>query len=119
MYVAGASGFLHWGYNYYYDVLSHGVVNPLSEPCSYLLSPGTCFLVYPSLDGKAVPSQRLKVMRDGVFGDYTALKMLEEKIGREEVLALINKTLGKEVFVDTLITGNELLRLKDTVLSML
>lgn len=118
MYVAGASGFLHWGYNYYYDVLSHGVVNPLSEPCSYLLSPGTSFLVYPSLDGKAVPSQRLKVMRDG-FGDYTALKMLEEKIGREEVLALINKTLGKEVFVDTMITGNELLRLKDTVLSML
>ena len=118
MYVAGASGFLHWGYNYYYDVLSHGVINPLSEPCSYLLSPGTCFLVYPSLDGKAVPSQRIKAMRDG-FDDYTALKMLEEKIGRKEVLALINKTLGKEVFVDTPMSESEILRLKETVLSML
>ena len=118
MYVAGASGFLHWGYNYYYDVLTHGVFDPLADPCFYLLSPGTCYLVYPSLDGKAVPSQRIKVLRDG-FGDYTALKMLEEKIGRKEVLALINKTLGKDVFVDTLISESELLRLKDTVISLL
>ena len=118
MYVAGATGFLHWGYNYYYDVLTHGVFNPLSDPCFYFGSPGTSYLVYPSLDGKAIPSQRLKVLREAI-GDYTAFKMLEKKLGREEVLSLINKTLGKEVTVSTPLDESELILMKNTVLSLL
>lgn len=118
LYVAGAAGFLHWGYNYYYDVLTHGIFNPLCDPCFYFGSPGTSYLVYPSLEGEAIPSQRIKVMREA-FGDYTALKMLEEKIGRKKVLALINKTLGREITVRDAVSEEEILRLKDTVISML
>ena len=69
MYMAGAKGFSHWGYNYYYDVLSHGLFNPLNDPCGYGGLPGTSFIVYPSPDGKAIVSTRMKVFYEGL-NDY-------------------------------------------------
>lgn len=93
MYVGSAKGFLHWGYNYYYDILSHGLFNPLLNPCGYNQLAGTCYMVYPDSRGFAIPSLRLKVLYEG-FNDYRALELLESFIGREKVLDFIKNTIG-------------------------
>ena len=93
MYVLGAKGFLHWGYNYYYDRMSQGLFDPFADPCAYKQMPGSTFLVYPGRDGAAVPSIREKAMAEA-FADLGALQLLETKIGREAVLALISDVLG-------------------------
>ena len=94
MYVGGAKGFLHWGYNYYYDILSHGLYNPVQNPCGYNKLAGTSYMVYPGLDRVAIPSLRMKVMYEG-FNDYGALQKLESFIGRKAVLDFIKQTLGE------------------------
>jgi len=94
MYVGDAKGFLHWGYNYYYGVLSHGLFNPMINPCGYNHLAGTSYLVYPDITGKAIPSLRMKVFYDGL-NDYRALQFLESKIGRDKVLDFIEQTVGK------------------------
>lgn len=97
MYVGGAKGFLHWGYNYTYGVLSHGLFNPAVNPCGYNHLAGTSFIVYPDVDGKAIPSIRMKVFYEGI-NDYRALQKLEELIGRKEVLRFIEGTVGKVTY---------------------
>ena len=97
MYMAGAKGFSHWGYNYYYDVLSHGLFNPLNDPCGYGGLPGTSFIVYPSPDGKAIVSTRMKVFYEGL-NDYRALKLLESKIGKEQTEKAVLDFFGEMNF---------------------
>lgn len=97
MYANNAKGFLHWGYNYYYDVLSHGVFNPLANPCGYNQLPGTSFMVYAGADGKAIPSTRMKVQYEG-FNDYRALQLLESLAGKEASMAILNKHFGKVAY---------------------
>lgn len=97
MYMAGAKGFLHWGYNYYYDVLSHGLFNPLTDPCGYGGLPGTSFIVYPAHDGKAIISARMKVFYEGL-NDYRALKLLESKIGKEQTKKTVLDFFGEMNF---------------------
>lgn len=95
-YVAGAKGFLHWGYNYYYDTLSQGLFDPKITPCGYCgftSLPGAGFVVYPGYDGSAIPSIRMKVFHDAI-NDYRALMTLEKEIGRNEVFKIINKHFG-------------------------
>ena len=93
MYAAGASGFLHWGYNFWYDMLSHGAFDPNTYPGTYNQMPGTSFIVYPAPDGTAIPSLRMKVFAEGMR-DYRALRLLEEKTSREYVLSFIEKRFG-------------------------
>lgn len=117
LYVANAKGFLHWGYNYYYDVLTHGIRNPFADPCFYLGSPGTSYVVYPGANGKPIESERLKVMKEG-FDDYALYRTLEKKIGRAAVLSMIEETVGK-VSVDTAVSEEGLLTLRDRALELL
>lgn len=93
MYYTGAKGFLHWGYNYYYDALSHGLFNPVQNPSGYLATPGTSFIVYADPDGTAIPSTRMKVFYEAL-NDYRALKALEKLVGREEVKKIITEHFG-------------------------
>ncbi len=106
MYYTGAKGFLHWGYNYYYDVLSHGLFNPVQNPSGYNATPGTSFIVYGDTDGTAIPSTRMKVFYEAI-NDYRALKALEKLIGREEVKKIITEYFGK--FTYRTCTDNETL----------
>lgn len=94
MYVGGAKGFLHWGYNYYYDIISQGMYNPMLNPCGYNQLAGTSYVVYPDIRGKAIPSLRMKVLYEG-FNDYRALQRLESLIGREATLDFVEKIMGK------------------------
>lgn len=117
LYAANAKGFLHWGFNYYYDVLTHGIRNPFTDPCFYLGSPGTSYVVYPGANGKPIESQRLKVMKEA-FDDYALYKTLEKKIGRAAVFSMIEETVGR-VGVDTAVSEKGLLALRDRALELL
>lgn len=72
----GATGYLHWGFNYWTD-------DPYKETTlvdSYgtTLPAGDCFIVYPDYKGGLNGSIRLEAIRQGIE-DYTLLKMLEKK----------------------------------------
>ena len=87
-YVLDIKGFLHWGFNFYYARLSTHKINPfLSTDADGRFPAGDSFVVYPA-DNGAIPSLRLKVFRDGLQ-DRMALKLLEDKIGKDEVLKLV------------------------------
>ena len=89
LYAIGAKGFLHWGYNYYNTALSEEYVNPYVVTDAWgSFQSGDSFVVYPSKDGKPLDSLRHEVLYDG-FQDYSALMLLQEKIGREEVLKFL------------------------------
>ncbi len=89
VYALDMKGFLHWGFNFYYARLSTHKINPyLSTDADGRFPAGDSFVVYPA-DNGAIPSLRLKVFRDGLQ-DRMALKLLEERIGKDEVLKLVN-----------------------------
>lgn len=99
LYAYGASGFLNWGYNFYYSFVSHGRFLPQSGADGFEGHAGGAFVVYPDTDGTPIPSLRMAVFAEGLR-DWRALCALEEKIGREAVLAFLNGQFG-EVTVHT------------------
>lgn len=89
LYHYDVKGFLQWGFNFYNTRLSIKNINPyeVTDAGGFFPS-GDSFVVYPSDNGDAICSLRLKVFYDG-FRDYTALKLLESKIGRDKVLEIV------------------------------
>lgn len=119
-----ALGFLDWAYNYYYDRLSAGCFDPKANPHGYKMYPGITYLAYPITcqgDVHVVPSIREKLMAEA-FDDLRALKLLETKIGREEVLSICQNKLGEinsqtDPLDDSLYELREIIncRIKETV----
>ena len=112
MYRYNAEGFLHWGYNYYYDRMSEGFFDPRIRPDGYKLLPGCSYLCYPEKGG-AAPSLREVHMAEA-FDDLRALKLLGSMIGREKVLALCESCLGV-LDNHTIPEGAQLTRLRELV----
>lgn len=119
MYAAGVRGFLHWAYNYYYDEMSQGLFDPLTDPDGFAGSvPGTTYMVYPAPDGHALPSIRQKVFYEGI-NDLRALRLLEKRRGRAFVMDLLRRHFGDVTF-DTMAESPEaLLAFRDTVNALL
>ncbi|MBQ8510320.1 MAG: DUF4091 domain-containing protein [Clostridia bacterium] len=111
-----AKGFLHWGYNFYYDRLSAGCFDPKSSPNAYKMYPGDTYLAYPVMVGSChvTPSIREKLMAEA-FDDLRALKLLETRIGRDAVLALCEEMLGEPVNSALIPEGDALLTLREAV----
>lgn len=97
MYSAGVKGFLHWGYNYYYDRQSHGYSDPCLQPGNFLLSCGTSYLVYPARGLDCYQSVRQKIFGEAII-DHRALCALEGLTSRKRVEAIIEKHFGKVDF---------------------
>lgn len=90
LYKYNIKGFLHWGYNFWYSQFSRYEIDP------YLVSDAGCgfpsgdaYMVYPGKDGVNV-SLRLEVLYDALQ-DLRALQLLESKIGKQEILNIIEK----------------------------
>ena len=99
MYRYNALGFLHWGYNYFYDRLTAGVFDPRANPCGYKQLPGAAHLVYPVFgrgEPPVAPSVREKHMAEAM-DDLRALQLLEQLIGREKTLDLCREVLGQPI----------------------
>jgi hypothetical protein len=95
LYKYNVKGFLHWGYNFYNSMHSLYPVDPMRVTDADGAFPsGDAFLVYPDPGGKPLASLRLMVAQEG-FNDYCALTLLEEKIGRDGVLDLIDEGLAE------------------------
>jgi hypothetical protein len=91
LYKFDIKGFLQWGYNFYYTQYSKKKINPYKITHAGGAFPsGDAFSVYPYRNG-VIPSIRLKVFKEAL-DDVSLLYMLEEKIGREEAIALLDKT---------------------------
>jgi hypothetical protein len=83
------SGFLQWGYNFYYNQGSHDLINPyIDSTGNYFVPSGDTYSVYPATDGSALESVRILHFREGL-DDMRALYLAESLVGREKVLEII------------------------------
>ena len=93
-------GFLHWGFNFYNSLVSYYNINPyVTTSCYGRLPSGDPFIVYPAKDG-AYPSIRGKVTYEAI-GDLDLCRTLEEYIGREAVVEMIDKIADMDVRFDS------------------
>ncbi|MBQ9098573.1 MAG: DUF4091 domain-containing protein [Clostridia bacterium] len=85
MFHAGVTGFLHWGYNFYYSRHSYIPIDPYTNTDGdYFVPAGDTFTVYPSPDGTALQSLRSALFEQAIF-DMRAMALAEEKMGRAAV----------------------------------
>ena len=97
LYKYNIAGFLHWAFNFYNCVHSVYPIDPFRVTDADGTFPsGDSFMVYPGKDGKPLASLRLLVAQEG-FNDLMALRLLEKKIGRGAVLALIDEHLAEPI----------------------
>ena len=114
MYHAGVTGFLEWGYNFYYSRLSQYLINPfLINDSDYAFPAGDAFAVYPAPDGTPMPSLH-GILFEQALLDLRALKLAEAKVGREAVLAAVLAE-GEISFTEYPRNEDYLLNLRDTV----
>lgn len=89
------TGFMQWGYNFWYSQLSRKAVNPFLVTDGHAAFPsGDTHSVYPAEDGTAIPSLRQAVFQEGLQ-DLQALKLLETVMPRQELLELLEKRSGE------------------------
>lgn len=100
IYYFDIKGFLHWGYNFYNSQYSIEHINPYAvTDAGGAFQAGDAFLVYPGRDGKPEDSLRMMALNEG-FQDYRALVKYEEKVGREVVIALIERLYGGKLSME-------------------
>lgn len=90
LFLHGAAGFLHWGYNFYYTQLSTRLIDPFQDTCSggeFLA--GEAFIVYPGEGGRPLESTRAHVFLQAMT-DHRAMQMLRELAGPEAVRAIVD-----------------------------
>ncbi len=96
LYKHNIKGFLHWGYNFYYKRLAREVINPfLTTSAGNGYPSGDAFSVYPYKDGVA-PSLRAVVFKEALE-DIALCRALEEYIGRDKVIEMIDREAGMDV----------------------
>ena len=101
LYLVGAKGLLHWGYNFYNSAFSKRPIDPyLVTDADGSFPSGDSFIVYPNPKGDAYDSLRHEAMAEA-FNDYRYLTLLESKIGRPEVLSLLKENGLGETLKDT------------------
>ena len=94
-------GFLQWGYNFWFSQYSKYPIDPYQTTDSDKAFPaGDPFVVYParskSVADEPVISLRLEVFYDALQ-DMRALKLAEQIIGREKMLAFLERDLPRAV----------------------
>ncbi len=88
LYRFGISGFLQWGYNFWYTQNSRVLIDPYRVTDAGRAFPGgDAFSVYPGKEGP-VPSIRGRVFYHGLE-DMRALSLLESLMGREKVISIL------------------------------
>ncbi|MBR7133742.1 MAG: DUF4091 domain-containing protein [Clostridia bacterium] len=91
LYKFDIKGFLHWGYNFYFNQFSYASVNPfMNTDGEYFAASGDALSVYPGPDGCPWESIRLLVFFDGLQ-DMRAFKLCEQLYGKEYVLGIIEQ----------------------------
>ena len=93
LYKFDIKGFLHWGFNFYNALRSIYSIDPYQTTSGDKSYPsGDGFIVYPGRNG-AYPSIRGEVTFEAMQ-DATICYALEQRIGREAVVAMIDEEAG-------------------------
>ncbi len=93
LYLAEMTGFLHWGYNFYFSQNATFPIDPyLNTDCSGFAPAGDAFQVYPGEGGQPEESLRLMLFLHAMQ-DLRALRYLEKLTDRETVVQLIHEGL--------------------------
>ena len=97
LYVYDCAGFLEWGYNFWFSQFNlTWDIDPWQDSNSgRCFRSGGAYLVYPGEEGP-VDSLRHEVIAEG-FRDERALRLLESRTSREEVLKLIDEATGYRI----------------------
>lgn len=107
LYSYDATGFLQWGYNFWYSQFSKYAIDPYKVTDAGKAFPsGDAFVVYPGVGGVPLNSLRFKVFYDAVQ-DFTAMKLLESMIGRAKVMEIIEDEAGRSVTMKKYPHGND------------
>ena len=106
------AGFLHWGYNFYYNQYSYNLINPfLTTDAEGFAPSGDAFSVYPGTKGEPWPSIRQVVFHEGIQ-DMRALKLCEQLIGREKTMEILEDGIEPIEFMSFPHDTEYLLRLR-------
>ena len=115
MYMYELEGFLHWGYNYWYGILSQSIMDPRTDPGVFSGGcPGSASLVYPAANGDCLQSIRQKVFYEAI-NDMRALLALEKRIGKRKTRTFVTDFFGKVDFEHVLGTADELLAFREAL----
>ncbi len=119
MYKYHIVGFLQWGFNFYNTRYSIGKVNPYLDTTGGRWVPGgDPFVVYPAPDGTPYESTRLLTFRE-TLDEVRLCRLVEEKIGYEATVALIESYLGEVAFDRCATTSASILTLHNALIDQL
>lgn len=111
LYLSGAGGFLHWGFNFYNAQLSTRAINPfLDTSGGGGFYGGDAFMVYPGPGGEPLTSIRYEVFRDAML-DHRAARLLEQRVGPETVRRLLSSDGFDELEASPDLSADELRRI--------
>lgn len=84
------SGFLHWGFNFYYSWHSLRPIDPFRDTSAGGAYPGgDAFVVYPGAHGHPLPSIRHRVFAQAMW-DHRAMQALRDQEGFDAVRRLVD-----------------------------
>lgn len=90
LYLSGAAGFLHWGFNFYGSRGSLRPVDPFTEPDGAGSFPaGDAFLVYPGEGGQPWHSIRSRVFGEAV-NDIRLMQLVRDHRGDDRVRSVVD-----------------------------
>ena len=119
LYKYNCTGFLQWGFNFYYSQLSKREIDPFTvSDADGAFPSGDAYVVYPGKDGTPLSSLRQKVFYDG-FQDIAALRALEDRYSREYALDFIKEQLGDIDFRNYPMEPERLLEFREKLNSLL
>ena len=106
IYKYNVKGFLHWGYNFYYNQFSRKKINPyITTSCDKMFPSGDPFSVYPT-DNGVIPSLRAVIFKEAL-NDIEICRTLEGYIGKEKVVEMIDKAAGMNLTFSDYPKGND------------
>ncbi len=119
LYLSGAKGLLHWGFNFYNSAFSKRSIDPyLINDADGSFPSGDSFIVYPKKDGGVYDSLRHEAMCQA-FNDYRLLNLLQRKIGREQVCSWLEDKGLKRDFLDAPTEADWLDKVREEALEIL
>lgn len=90
LYRYDVTGFLQWGFNFYYSQFSIKPMDPwFSTDSDQGFPAGDAFMVYPGDKGEAVESMKLEVLFQGLQ-DLRALQLLATKMEPRRIVAMLD-----------------------------
>jgi hypothetical protein len=109
LYKYDIKGFLHWGYNFYYNQYSRKLINPfLITDGDFFAPSGDAYSVYPGHDKKPLLSLRLVIFNEALQ-DIRVMKTLESMTDKKTVIDIIEDGLTEKISFKKFPKGNDYL----------